>query len=213
MKEIPVVTHLPVEGITIFAHKSGLYQGFQKASLVDLCKDEDVTLVFIYPVGTYVIAGTPLLSVSQKKDISNKFKEKLSTIIDIERGQDINTSYYYGFKQLVEIAIKALSPGINDPGTAIIALQALGDLLRYRLANFPAPYFSDEEEIVRVVTVEKTFEEMFEEYILPIWDYGKSDRLMQKEMIHILTMLQVTGERPEISNLFKKVQRTLKSAI
>jgi uncharacterized membrane protein len=41
----------------------------------------------------------------------------------------------------MEIAIKALSPGINDPGTATISLQALGELLAYRLHHFPRAYF------------------------------------------------------------------------
>ena len=41
-------------------------------------------------------------------------------------GQEIDKSYTYSLNQLMEIAIKALSPGINDPGTAVISLQAIG---------------------------------------------------------------------------------------
>jgi len=88
-------------------------------------------------------------------------------------------NYDYGFRQLMEIAIKALSPGINDPGTAVISLQALGDLLAYKLQHFHQPYSYDKGGNIRIITKEKTFEEVFEEYILPIWDYGKGDRLLQ----------------------------------
>ena len=40
--------------------------------------------------------------------------------------QGIDKSYTYSLNQLMEIAVKALSPGINDPGTAVISLQAIG---------------------------------------------------------------------------------------
>ena len=40
--------------------------------------------------------------------------------------QEIDKSYTYSLNQLMEIAIKALSPGINDPGKAVISLQAIG---------------------------------------------------------------------------------------
>lgn len=208
LKTPPPAIQLPAGGIEIMAHKSGLFQGFERASLPGLCKDEDVVISFLYPVGSYIIMGTPLVSIHQKKNVSGEFADKLKLIVDIERGTDVNTSYYYGFKQLMEIAIKALSPGINDPGTAIIALQALGDMLAYRLTHFPEPYLRDKDDVIRVVTKEKTVEEILEEYILPIWDYGKSDRLVQKEMIHLLTMLQMTGEHREINKFLREVQGT-----
>ncbi|MEJ7644788.1 MAG: DUF2254 domain-containing protein [Chryseolinea sp.] len=211
MKEDRIVSPLSDEGIKIKAHKSGLYQGIQKASLANFCKDEDVVVSFLYPVGTYLIAGTPLLVVTQKKDIAEDFVEKLNLSIDIEKGEDIDTNYYYGFRQLREIAIKALSPGINDPGTAIIALQALGDLLAYRSENFPETCIRDDNGISRIFIKEKTFDEIFSECILPIWDYGKTDRLMQNEMIHLLTMLQMTGERLEISSLMKEARSALEA--
>lgn len=211
MKQVPVVIQPPVEGTKINARMSGFYQGFQKDSLVKLCKDEDVVVSFLYPVGTYLIADTPLVLVNSKKNLSKRFEEKLSMAINIGRGKDIDTSFYYGFRQLMEIAIKALSPGINDPGTATIALQALGDLLSYRLAHFPESFFKDNDDTMRVFTKEKSFEEIFDEYILPIWDYGKNDRLMRNEMIHILTQLQLPGECPAISKLLQEVQASFKT--
>lgn len=126
--------------------------------------------------------------------------------IDIGNGSDINTSFYYGFRQLTEIAVKALSPGINDPGTAVVALHSLSDLLAYRIAHLPETYFTDKDDVIRVVTKEKTLEDMVGDYIMPIWDYGKNDRLIQKEMLHLLTLLQLPGEQQEIGKLLRKVQ-------
>ena len=58
----------------------------------------------------------------------------------------------YGIRQIVEIAIRALSPGINDPFTAVAALNRLGGALEHILSREPLPRFlRDEEGEVRVV--------------------------------------------------------------
>ena len=106
----------------------------------------------------------------------------------------------------MEIAIKALSPGINDPGTAVISLHALGDLLSFKLLRFAEVYLKDKENVVRVIVKEKTFEDIFNECILPIWDYGKNDRLVQQEMVNILTQLKMKAPDGAINALLLSVQ-------
>jgi uncharacterized membrane protein len=58
----------------------------------------------------------------------------------------------FGFRQRVDIAERALSPGINDPTTAVQAIDQLHDLLR-RLARrrFPSPYRMDEDGALRLL--------------------------------------------------------------
>ena len=196
----------------INASESGIYQGFEKESLTNLCNKEDVIIYFHYPVGTYVMENTPLLSVVSNKALTEDFKEQLILLITIARGQEIETSYYYGFRQLMEIAIKALSPGINDPGTATISLQAIGDLISYRMDHFPVTRYTDKHHTARIFTQEKSFDDIFNEYVLPVWDYGKADRLVQNEMQHILMLLSQLGSRPAINKLLHEVQTTIKTS-
>ena len=106
-----------------------------------------------------------MLTMVDKRELSTNFETQLSRIIDIEMGQEIDKSYTYGLKQLMEIAIKALSPGINDPGTAVISLQAIGDLLAYRLQHFPELNVEDKKGTIRIITKEKSFDEAFENYV------------------------------------------------
>lgn len=197
------------DGIKVAAHKSGLYQGFEKNGLIALCEKHDVTVSFLHPASTYLLEGTPLLTVSCKKHLSEGFEEKLSSIINIHRGQAIETSYYYGFSQLMEIAVKALSPGINDPGTALISLHVLGDLLSLKLVRFSEINLTDKKNVVRVIVKEKTFEEIFNECLLPIWDYGKSDRLIQQGMLNILTQLKMKANYTAIDKLLLSVQSAI----
>lgn len=196
--------------IKVKAFKSGAYEGFDKKGLLALCKKYNITVSLTYPVRTYLICNsTTLLTIDGTHNLQEKFYKELSSVIDIGKNQDISTSYYYGFKQLMEIGIKALSPGINDPGTCILSLRALGELLSWRLLYSPENRIKDEDGFVRIRTSDNTFEEMFNDHILPIWDYGKNDRLVQHELVHILNQLQVIKSSLAVSSLLIKCQKRI----
>ncbi len=205
LKNEPSKPKLNFEGKVANSFKSGLLQGFDKNALINLCEREKVTIHFIHSIGTYLTHNTPFLLVDSDGELSKDFLDNLKILINIDKGKEINTSYYYGYTQLMEIAIKALSPGINDPGTAVISLQAIGDLLVIRLNNFPETHFYDENKKLRIVTTEKTFEQLFNETILPIWDYGKKDRMVIYEMHSILTQLKLQGNETCINRLLIQV--------
>lgn len=207
------VTTAAAEGHVVKAFKSGAYEGFDKEKLLELCKKYNITVSLKYPVRTYMIRGaTTLLTIDGARNIPEQFNKELPAIIDIGRTHDVTTSYYYGFKQLTEIAIKALSPGINDPGTCILSLQALSELLACRLTHSPQTFFKDADGNVRIRTADKSFNEMFNEHILPIWDYGKNDRLVQHELVHILNQLQTLGSSVAVDDLLVKCKEIMNRA-
>jgi len=106
----------------------------------------------------------------------------------------------------MEVAIRALSPGINDPGTAVLSLQSLSQLLAFRLKNNPSNQIKDESGFVRIITKERSFTDLFNEYIYPIWDYGKDYRLLINEMHHILIQLQELNDTQAIRELLVVVK-------
>ncbi len=124
--------------------------------------------------------------------------------------ETIEENFLYGFKQMMEVAIKALSPGINDPGTAVVSMRGIFKLLSYRLSFFPDTLFYNSDKQVRIVTKELTFEDIFTMAILPIWDYGKNDRLIQKELYHMLGQLQTIAGNPQVGRLMLQVEKNMK---
>lgn len=205
-----LVTSTAVEGCVVKAFRSGAYEGFDTERLLATCKHYNITVSLVHPVRTYMIRGaTDLLVIEDAKNIPEQFSKDLPAIIDIGRSHDVTASYYYGFKQLMEIGIKALSPGINDPGTCILSLQALGELLACRLTHSPKNVFKDEAGNVRIRTADKSFDEIFNEHVLPIWDYGRNDRLVQHELVHILNQLQTLGSSVAVDNLLIKCKQQI----
>lgn len=190
VKQEPVSGADRKNGKVINAHKSGIFQGFLKEPLLLLCKNEDVKIHFHHVSGTMLLKGNPMLTLESKGELPENIEKKLQSLINIHGGQDIETNYYYGFRQLMEVGVKALSPGINDPGTAILSLHALTDLLAIRLQNFPTVHFKDDNNVLRITTNERSYKDIFQDCIYPIWDYGKNDRLVLKEFTMLLTQLQ-----------------------
>lgn len=188
--------HTELTGLPLKANETGYLQGFAKRSLPELCMDKNLQIHILHPLGTYLMKGTVIANIHGVDTIDEELAGKFMNYIDIFDTQTtISRNPFYGCKQLTEVAVKALSPGINDPGTAILALNAITDLLTYRLCHAPENAWTDEDGKIRVYTTEYMFEDYFYECIIPIWDYGKNDRMIQQAMHHTLSQL---------SNLYTK---------
>ena len=209
LKTPPAPAPQVTEGLKIKSPQSGIFQGFDKNNLLHICQQEKIVIQFIYSAETYVIKGTPLFVISPVKNVPEEWVEQVLTTMNIHRGQPINSNYFYGFRQLMEVAIKALSPGINDPGTAIISLHALADLLAYRAQHFPESTIKDDAGETRIIVKERTFEDIFSVSILPIWDCGKKDRLIQQALRQVLEQLQLQAPSPIIYHLLQAVDTAI----
>lgn len=208
IRDVPEPFFHEASGTVLHAGKSGIYQGFMEKPLLALCARENLVIRTEWPGGTMIMKNTPVLSVLNKNEVSEELREEITGLINIHGGQNIDTHYYYGFRQLMEVAVKALSPGINDPGTAVLSLQALGHLLKIRSDHYPQHEIVDEHKMSRILVRERTLEEIFAECIYPIWDYGKHDRLVTMEMHHILLLLCRNTHIPVFDNMLAKVKRS-----
>lgn len=96
-------------------------------SLMEVALKHDLTIAVVRRVGDFVPRGAPLLHVwgaSAAERLHGRDWVALAT----ERTPHQDAAF--GFRQLVDIAERALSPGVNDPSTAAQALDRLHDLLR-----------------------------------------------------------------------------------
>ncbi len=81
-------------------------------------------------VGTYIVEGTPLMYVWPATDDDlEQVEANLATIVRIGDTRTMQQDIGFGIVQLVDIAVRALSPGINDPNTANEVIVRLGAVL------------------------------------------------------------------------------------
>src|SRR5205085_1697932 len=102
---------------------------------------DDLYVTIVPPVGAYVVMGQPLFEVSTPPWSSTARPAeltRLSRAVDLTESRTMYQDIGFALRQLVDIAERALSPAINDPTTAVQALDRIADLVR-RIAARPDP--------------------------------------------------------------------------
>ncbi len=188
LREEPATSTSIQHADSIAAPVSGIYEGFDTPTLLAVCQEYNCSCEILPLPGSFLLSGRAVAAFS--KTLPEEAHEQLAATFSIHNSESIAGNFFYGFKQLMEIAIKALSPGINDPNTAVISLRALFRLYAYRAKLFPAQTICDKNGMPRITVAPLRFEKIFEDTLLPVWDYGKEDRIVRQELRQLLTQLQ-----------------------
>ena len=186
------------------ASKSGVFEGFDNKEMLKFLAEKKCSILAIHPMGTYILRGQPIVKCSRALEEEDLQKALLGIVLSNQESVDRN--YEYGFRQLSEIALKALSPGINDPGTAIISFRALVDLFEFRAVNYPASILSEDNLPYKIHRKELSFDALFERVICPIWDYGKEDRMIRREFKSLLNQLSLVNTSQSLNKLLDQVE-------
>ena len=119
-------------------------------------------------------------------------QEELEEIFALGSGRTQDQDLDFLFDQLLEVALRALSPGINDPITAMMCVDRIADNLAL-LANrdLPSPYRYDDEGVLRVIVPVIAPAALLARLFGPIRSYGKADVMT---LVHLLNALQKMAE-------------------
>lgn len=116
----------------IEARRTGYVQGIDFEQLAAFASDHDLMLRIECAVGGFVAEGGTLLRASHPQDEAAMRRLRGHFAIGAQRSADQDVAF--GIQQIVDVALKGLSPGINDTTTALMCVDRLGAVLR-RLAT------------------------------------------------------------------------------
>ncbi len=179
---------MPEMPFVVEVHSAGIFEDYDKRSVLRFCEKNDLRIGFSHVSGTFLLKGSPLLR--SDRPLTEELQKEIRDLVPLVRIGSVENNFTQGMRQLTEVAMKSLSPGINDPGTAMLSLRALFELFAYRLEHFPDPFIRDKDGTIRITERVWPFEDLFEGTILPIWDYGKNDRSIQHELHGMLAQLR-----------------------
>lgn len=126
----------PPGSARVGAGSSGYIQGVDEAALVAVAEAEDVVLRALKRPGHFVVEGEALVVVRGREDLAPELAERIRRAFLLGRQRTQEQDPEYGIHQLVEVAVRALSPGVNDPYTAVSCVDWLGAVL-CRIASSP----------------------------------------------------------------------------
>ena len=123
----------------------GAIVGIDEDDLVRLATDQRVIIEIIPHVGDFVPSLIPLARVwSDEGGVPPTTAAEITRHIGLGRERTMRQDVAFGFRQLVDMAEKALSPAVNDPTTATQAIDRIHDLLRrIALSPDPCPIYRD----------------------------------------------------------------------
>lgn len=144
----------------VTAHRTGYIVSVQEHALMEFARRHRCVVWLQMPVGGFAIEGQALLRLlaADGTPPDRHARDALRALVQLDRQRDVHQDAPYGLQQLVDVALKALSPSMNDSTTACECLDRLGALM-VRLAGrrIPSPYRS-EDGTLRVVAPSTDFD-------------------------------------------------------
>ena len=168
------------------ARKTGYIEGIDTGALLDVAREYGTILRMEHGIGDFIIEGAPLLSVVDPNNMDDETTARLNAAYSVSRQRTVETDAAFGIRQIVDIAMKALSPGINDTTTAVMCIDYLAAIL-VRLANrrFASPYCLDQGKL-RIITRAQSFEGLLAEAFDQIRQNGAGNVAIMERMLGAL---------------------------
>jgi uncharacterized membrane protein len=182
--------------VTIAARESGYIQGIDEEALLAFAHQANGVVRMEYAIGSYVTKGSTLVSVAGY-EVGNTLPDKdvaqrLNDCYSIGNQRTLDQDAGFGLRQLVDIALKALSPGINDTSTAVMAIDRLGSLLALLAGRDLGSPVRAEGGQVRVIARRPDFAS----YLATAFDQVRTNALADEAIyIRLLVALHTVAQR------------------
>jgi uncharacterized membrane protein len=196
--------------ITHPSHSEGYIQSVQD-ELVDYLAARDLVVKIVPVFGEFIIKKMDLFSVN--RSVEKDVLENIESSIIFYDEHKIGENSKYGFSQITEIAVKALSTGVNDPGTAIICLNFLTNLLCKRVQQDGGFFKKDTKGAIRIIAHDEPFENLLYKNFTPIRSYGKADVIILDNLVKSLVKISLNdNEKKYQESLNKQLKAILETA-
>lgn len=156
------------EGRTIYPLAAGYILLIDLAALDGLAQEYELTISLSVSEGSFVSPRVPAMLVVADRELDDELTTRLASALVVGTERSAASDPLLGFELLAEVAVRALSPGVNDPQTALICVDYLGDLLLEAAAVAPDDYPSDWRPCGRIWLRQPGFDAMLERAYRPI---------------------------------------------
>src|SRR5690606_25797414 len=189
----------------------GYVQMINRPALIDWAKAHNCRVQLLCHPGIFAFHWRPVARVYDpprdldSQEIANDILNAITLGPQATAEQDI----IFSIRQLAQIAVRALSPGINDPFTAYSCIDRLVDGVGIVLQRPPLPNcFHDDQEQLRLVVNELDFTDVLAAALDEIREYGRSSGVVMRHLIGALIELaEICSRREDCRALSALVKR------
>jgi uncharacterized membrane protein len=192
-----LLARIETSGSVIRTPKSGYLQYIRHQTLVRVATEADAVIRLPYRPGHFLVEGRELASVwpaTAAEQVADYLARAQATGPHRTLTQDVA----FGVDQLVEIAIRALSPAVNDTFTALTCIDWLGDCLcKIAPVWTPTQVHRDQRGVIRVISDQVSYERLVQRAFEKIRQAGRGMPAVMIRQLEALTtiMEQTTDQR------------------
>jgi len=181
----------PLEGqiTSIPSESTGYIQSIESDEIVELARRKDVCIRMRYRPGDFVVGARSLVEVAPAERWSEDCSSELRNCFTVGDKRTPDADLMFLVSELVEIAARALSPGVNDPMTAVTCLDWLGaGATEFASRRMPGPVRLDEDGVPRLIARPNDFA-----FFLRL-SFGRLRPYVAKDELTSLRLLSVLGD-------------------
>jgi len=174
---------------------SGYIRFIDTRRLVEFARTHHLRVRVTRQVGHFVPAGIPLLMVSRRSRLDRDHAVELTGAFDIGPMRTLQQDVEFGVIQIVDIALRAISPAVNDPSTAISCIDQITRILIRWVDRFPPEsLLFNPPHVLRVVLPWIDLEGLLNTAIEQIRAYAATDAAVSLRLLRLLHDVAVTVE-------------------
>jgi uncharacterized membrane protein len=154
------------------AAETGYIQSVDREALLRLALASQTTLRMERGVGDFVVRNTALASLAQEDPLDQETITALNASYSISSHRTVAQDPAFGIRQIVDMALKALSPGVNDTSTAVMCIDYLTAILALLVTrDIPSSLHYQDGEL-RMIFIGPDFESLLDESLDQIRSSG-----------------------------------------
>jgi uncharacterized membrane protein len=176
---------------------SGFIQAIAMDNLFTLAQEKNLVIRLRRRPGQFIAEGDILAEVVPPTP-DDSLPDEILRHVFFGRDRTPTQDIEYSVDQLVEVAVRALSPGVNDPSTAISCIEWLGAaLIQMAERKIPSHWRYDENGKLRIITDATDFEGIAASALNQVRQYGRSSVAVTVRLLDVLARIGPHLVRPD----------------
>jgi uncharacterized membrane protein len=185
------------EAVAIKSADDGYIEVVDADAVLATARSADLLVRIAHRPGAFVVEGDVLMHAAPRHRVGREEEERLRAACAIGSRRTPPQDITHVMSQLVEVAVRALSTGINDPFTANRCIDRLGaGLVRLAAREMPSPYRHDEHGTLRVIAPSVGFDELLDTAFDLIRQSARSHPAVLHRMLEAIAAVGVVARRP-----------------
>lgn len=197
----------------VHASASGYLQAIEHEGLLALAGEHDAVFRLERRPGQFVTEGSLIAQVHPADRCTPALAREIAGHFLVGAQRTPTQDIEYAIHQLVEVALRALSPSLNDPFTAIACLDWLGAALgRIAQRSFPPTCLSDGDGRVRLIARQSDFEGVVDAAFVAIRQAARENAAVTIRLLEVLATIARESPAEHRRVLLKHAQLTMKES-